>query len=443
MDADIWAYDPMTNTWTQSAANLGLARGYIATETMPDGLIYLAGGSQYNGGNLTDETIFEKFNPATNTIAAGPGVPVATSNNHGYNVGGKFTVVSGGFTTSVTTVQVFDPAANAWSAGPDTLFPVRNYAKGYGLNGAIHAIGGTADSAAAQYYDYNQRLTPGGACGSPTPSPTTPPSVTRTPTGTPPATTTAPAATATRTSIAPTSTATRTGVAPTGTATRTATATETPCNITFTDVHPSDYFYEPVRYLYCHGVISGYADNTFRPYNNTTRSQMVKIVVLGFAIAPYTPPAGGYTFTDVPPSNPFFSYIETAAHNNIVSGYTCGTVQGEPCDAQNRPYFRPYAYVTRGQLAKIDVVGAGWTLIDPATQSFADVYPNTAFYTFVETAYCHGIISGYSCGGPGEPCDSQNRPYYRQFNDATRGQIAKIVYGSIMSPASCGITASR
>jgi hypothetical protein len=286
-------------------------------------------------------------------------------------------------------------------------------------------------------------LTPGGACGSPTPSPTTPPSVTRTPTGTPPATTTAPAATATRTSIAPTSTATRTSVAPTGTATRTATATETPCGITFTDVHPSDYFYEPVRYLYCHGVISGYADNTFRPYNNTTRSQMVKIVVLGFAIAPYTPPAGGYTFTDVPPSNPFFSYIETAAHNNIVSGYTCGTVQGEPCDAQNRPYFRPYAYVTRGQLAKIDVVGAGWTLIDPATQSFADVYPNTAFYTFVETAYCHGIISGYSCGGPGEPCDSQNRPYYRQFNDATRGQIAKIVYGSIMSPASCGITASR
>jgi len=164
---------------------------------------------------------------------------------------------------------------------------------------------------------------------------------------------------------------------------------------------------------------------------------MVKIVVLGFNKPVATPAAGGYTFTDVPPSNPFFNYIETAASLNIISGYTCGTVPEEPCDAQNRPYFRPYANVTRGQLAKIDVVGAGWTLVDPATQSFADVFPNTAFYTFVETAYCHGVISGYSCCGPGEPCDSQNRPYYRQFNQATRGQIAKIVYLSIMSPAAC------
>ena len=41
------------------------------------------------------------------------------------------------------------------------------------------------------------------------------------------------------------------------------------------------------------------------------------------------------------------------------------------------------------------------------------------------------------------PATASNRPYFRQFNNATRGQIAKIVYLSIMSPASCGITASR
>ena len=61
---------------------------------------------------------------------------------------------------------------------------------------------------------------------------------------------------------------------------------------------------------------------------------MVKIVVLGFNKPIATPTAGGYTFTDVPPSNPFFNYIETAASLNIVSGYTCGTVPGEPCDAR-------------------------------------------------------------------------------------------------------------
>ncbi len=261
-----------------------------------------------------------------------------------------------------------------------------------------------------------------------------------------------PAPSPTETSIPPTATATTAptdtpGPSVTGTpnpsATNTpvfgtATPTETPCPLPFSDVHPTDYFYVPVQYLYCHGVISGYADNTFRPYNSTTRSQMVKIVVLGFGLPTYIPPGGDYTFADVKPDFPFFDVIETAAHDNIVSGYNCGG-PGEPCDSQNRPYFRPYNNVTRGQLSKIDVVAAGWDLQNPPTGSFTDVLPNTAFYTFVETAYCHGIISGYDCGSPGEPCDPQNRPYFRQGNDATRGQISKIVYLSITGNSSCNI----
>ncbi|HMA37508.1 MAG TPA: S-layer homology domain-containing protein [Chloroflexia bacterium] len=212
--------------------------------------------------------------------------------------------------------------------------------------------------------------------------------------------------------------------------------TLTPPCAGFSDVHPADYFYTPVQYLVSHGVISGYADCTFRPYNNTTRSQMVKIVVLGFNRTIQTPPGGAYTFADVPPANPFFGYVETAAALNVVSGYACGG-PGEPCDQNNRPYFRPYTNVTRGQLSKIDVVAAGWTPLNPAAGTFADVLPGSAFYPFVETAVCHGILSGYNCGGPGEPCDAQNRPYFRQYNNATRGQIAKIVDLSITGGQSC------
>jgi hypothetical protein len=281
------------------------------------------------------------------------------------------------------------------------------------------------------YYMHNVINLPGPSA-TPSPAPSQTGTATRTAAASSTATTAA--GTATRTAIA---TATRTAVA---TATQTAiatatsrplspTATSTPCAISFSDVHPTDYFYTPVEYLACHGVISGYADGTFRPYTNTTRSQMVKIVVLAFHVPGFTPPAG-YTFADVLPTNPFFSVIEAAAHANIVSGYACGG-PGEPCDSQNRAYFRPYAAVTRGQLTKIVVVAASWTPINPATPTFADVAPNTAFYTFVETAYCKGVISGYTCGGPGEPCDSQNRPYFRQGANATRGQIAKIVYGAL------------
>ncbi len=204
----------------------------------------------------------------------------------------------------------------------------------------------------------------------------------------------------------------------------------TACPVTFSDVDETDYFYVPVQYLSCHGVISGYADGTFRPYHNTTRAQMVKIVVLGFGLPITTPAAGHYTFADVRADFPFFDVIETAAAATVVSGYTCGG-PGEPCDPQNRPYFRPYNNVTRGQLSKIDVVAANWSLIAPPDATFEDVLPGSAFYRFVETAVEHGVLSGYTCGGPGEPCDPQNRPYFRQGNDATRGQIAKIVYLSI------------
>jgi hypothetical protein len=57
----------------------------------------------------------------------------------------------------------------------------------------------------------------------------------------------------------------------------------------------------------------------------------------------------------------------------------------------------------------------------------AEVLPSTPFSTQIEAVNAAGIVSGYACGGPGGPCDAQNRPYFRAFDDATRGQLAKIV----------------
>src|SRR5205823_5504253 len=99
--------------------------------------------------------------------------------------------------------------------------------------------------------------------------------------------------------------------------------TPTACAITFTDVLPGDYFYEAVRYLYCHGVIAGYGDGTFRPFNNTTRGQLAKIIVLAEGWTIYMPPTP--TFQDVPATDPFYGVIETAYHQGIISGYNCGT----------------------------------------------------------------------------------------------------------------------
>jgi hypothetical protein len=183
----------------------------------------------------------------------------------------------------------------------------------------------------------------------------------------------------------------------------------------FTDVHTSDYFYQAVRYLYCHGVISGYADATFRPYNLTTRAQFSKIVVLAEGWTLYSPPFP--TFRDVPPTDPFYTYIETAHQHGIISGYSCGPGCLE---------FRPGNNVTRGQVCKIVVLAEGWTIYTPPTPTFRDVPTTHTFYPYIETAYQHGIISGYSCG---TGCLE-----FRPGNNATRGQLSKIVYQAVTQP---------
>lgn len=64
---------------------------------------------------------------------------------------------------------------------------------------------------------------------------------------------------------------------------------------------------------------------------------------------------------------------------------------------------------------------------EPCTIQFTDVPPANSFYAYVRCLACRNIMSGYSCGGPGEPCDGNNNPYFRVGGNITRGQIAKIV----------------
>jgi hypothetical protein len=197
--------------------------------------------------------------------------------------------------------------------------------------------------------------------------------------------------------------------AATGTATpaTTATVTATPCPMTFTDVHPTDYFYGAVRHLYCMDVISGYSDGTFRPYNNTTRGQLSKIIVLAKQWKVKCPPNGH--FNDVPVGDPFYCYIETMFARGVITGYSDGT-------------FRPYRSVTRGQLSHVIVRAMEWKLECQPSGHFSDVQPGDTFFCDIETAYSRGVISGYSDGT------------FRPGSDATRGQICKIVYNAITAP---------
>jgi len=198
----------------------------------------------------------------------------------------------------------------------------------------------------------------------------------------------------------------------------------------FRDVPVEYWAYGYIEWAYCRGIISGYTCGVgcseFRPEAYTTRSQIAKMVVLAAAF-PLVLPPGAPHFADVTASDPFYMFVEVAAGHGILSGYTCGGT-GEPCDGQNRPYYRPYNSVTRAQLSKIIVTARGYALVHPATPLFTDVDGTYWAYDYVSTAAAHGVVNGYTCGGTGEPCDGQSRPYFRPGATATRAQLCKMLF---------------
>ncbi|MDQ3707354.1 MAG: hypothetical protein M3437_19435 [Chloroflexota bacterium] len=63
----------------------------------------------------------------------------------------------------------------------------------------------------------------------------------------------------------------------------------------------------------------------------------------------------------------------------------------------------------------------------PNGQCFADVPPTNPFYVHANTLYHEDVVGGYACGGPGEPCDPYNRPYFRPGSGVTRQQMTKFI----------------
>lgn len=107
-------------------------------------------------------------------------------------------------------------------------------------------------------------------------------------------------------------------------------------------------------------------------------------------------------FADVPPSHPFFKFIDRVAALNITAG--CGG--GNYCPDQP---------VTREQMAVFLLQALGETnLPTPETQRFEDVPPSSPFFKFVDRAAVLGITAGCST----------SPPKYCPKDSVTQGQMA-------------------
>lgn len=363
----VFEYDPNRpagSRWQQRSP-MPTARVYLGAASV-DGVIYAAGGVSRVVQPIDLATV-EAYNPGTDTwttltsMSRGRGGLALVGVNTGDpGCGGRLYALGGGYASPVSTAELYDPSTGTWRAVSSLALARRTLAAAYSpVTKSLVVMGGWSGNQVSE--------TEAISC----------------------------------------------------------TGGVTYCTVGFPDVPPDNTFYPYTRCLGCRGVLGGFSDGTFRPGNPVTRGQLSKIVsnAAGFAEDPTT-----QTYEDVPTSGAFYIWVERLSSRGVIGGYPCGGPD-EPCVAPgNRPYFRPNANSSRGQITKIVANAANFNdTIRAGTQTFSDVAPSSPFWVFVERLAARGVMSGYLCGSPGELCDAQNRPYFRPNANASRGQVSKIV----------------
>lgn len=110
---------------------------------------------------------------------------------------------------------------------------------------------------------------------------------------------------------------------------------------------PLSYPFDYVEEAAGAGIVGGYGDGGFHPWEPIKRIQLVRMILRGAAAAGHPLPA--YTgseavFADVSPGNPLYQDTMTAYQSGIMTGHTA---------SDGRLYFNPWSSATRGQVAKM------------------------------------------------------------------------------------------
>lgn len=106
----------------------------------------------------------------------------------------------------------------------------------------------------------------------------------------------------------------------------------------FTDVPKNSKYYGAIAALYNEGIISGYSDKTFKPNNNVTRSQVAKMLILGFDLELANSTTTKFKDVNALTDLNARRYIQTLVQYNITKGTSETT-------------FSPNDHVKRAQLA--------------------------------------------------------------------------------------------
>jgi N-acetylneuraminic acid mutarotase len=148
MVTTIWQFDPAAaegSRWTQMTATLPTPIGYVPAATSGS-LIYLFGGSGWDGTTLFDTTESSSYDPVADTIAPVSAIPRATAETRAVTMSdGTVWVLGGGRVdpNPSNEVDIYDPVGDSWTLGPAFTNPRRNFPAGIDpVTGTVWAVGG-------------------------------------------------------------------------------------------------------------------------------------------------------------------------------------------------------------------------------------------------------------------------------------------------------------
>jgi hypothetical protein len=180
----IWRFDPapaVGSKWTQMV-NAPMGVMYAPT-CLIDGIIYVGGASDFQGGLVVDTTTSFSFNPVANSIGSIAAIPRATGETRALTFNGQMLVMGGGRVAPNPSneVDIYDPGTNTWTTGspvPSFTTARRNFPTDTDGTTKIWLAGGydnTGVPVASMEIFCNAEATP-----TPTPTPTVTPTATAT-----------------------------------------------------------------------------------------------------------------------------------------------------------------------------------------------------------------------------------------------------------------------
>lgn len=170
---------------------------------------------------------------------------------------------------------------------------------------------------------------------------------------------------------------------------------------TFSDVSKISPFYLAINYLSNKGIIDGYSDGTFKPYNPINRAELLKLLMSSADIKIIKPET--HCFSDVPYTKWYSPYICSAKNAGMIDGYPDGS-------------FKPAQNINKVEALKIIGEIYQWDLTEPTPQaSFSDTKANQWYIKYLNFAQNHNLLP-------------ETGEFYKPETEIIRGNVSEILY---------------